>query len=372
MENLTLCIPTFNRSHYLGRILRYYKEVEFRYPIIVADSSAEPHRSINKKFVAEVSDILQVDYREYDSVVTVCTKIVRAMNDCGSEFVCICADDDFILPKSIAQCAGFLLAHPDYSITHGHVLMSLFLPPTDGAGPEALYTYTYAQLGTKADDDLERRLMSYYKNNGSTFYSVYRRSNLINNLKVIDSNTKRPHFAELLLDSLNCIQGKVKCLDLLFGVRQFTPERESAKLLSWADFIRTDDFDVEYKLFTQFLTAELVRKGLSGARSKKIVDSGFRDFTRDVRKNRWQMMPSTLIRGGGHFLKLIFHPDLGDKLPRIRHFLANPRESRLKARCDNDIFSVKKLTDPKSVYREAFSVVYDYLIKYPRGIDAGI
>lgn len=373
---ITLCIPTYNRPHYLGRILQYYRKLNFPYPIIVADSSSGQCRRANKQLVAEVSNGLKITYKEYDSVLPVCAKIAQALSNSGSEFACICADDDFIIPDSISQCVGFLKAHPNFSIAHGSVVMALFLPQTYGTGPETLNAYTYAQLGTKDADDLVSRLMSCFENGGSSFYSVYRRTNLINNLEVIDKNTNYPHFAELLLDTLNCVQGKVKCLDILFMVRQFTPERESAKVTSWVDLIHSDHFDREYDLFSKYLSRELVRKGIPEAASKKTVDCGFHEYTHvnllNVRKNRWQTMPSQLMRGGWHFLKILFHHEWPDKILRIRHFIANPVESRLQSRCDDDNFSVKKMMDMQSAHYAAFSVVYEYLVKYPKGIDAGI
>lgn len=367
---ITLCIPTYNRPHYLGRLLQYYKELKFPYPIIVADSSNATCRSIDKKLVLEASDILKVSYQEYEPNISVCVKISKALSSTNSEFACICADDDFVIPDSITQCASFLELNPDYSVAHGNVAMALLLPPKAAPAPQVLHAYTYAQLETKEGKDITDRLKSYFNKSGSTFYSVYRRANLISNLTTIDKNTNYPHFGELLLDCLNLIQGKLKCLDILYMVRQLTPERGAATYIPWHDFIHVDYYAREYDLFFKCLTGELVRSGITEVTAKEIVSRNFSKFRRNVGKKGIQTLPSKVIRGGYLLFKLLFDLPVAIKLTRIRHFLTSPRDAWMVSRCENDKFSVKRLMHVKSDYHKVFSVVHKYLVRFPGGIAA--
>ena len=48
-EIYTIIIPTYNRPKYLERILSYYNGFKENYNIIVADSSLNENKEINKK-----------------------------------------------------------------------------------------------------------------------------------------------------------------------------------------------------------------------------------------------------------------------------------------------------------------------------------
>jgi glycosyltransferase involved in cell wall biosynthesis len=53
MTMVSIIIPTFNRPAYLKRILRYYHQYGSALSVIVADSSSEENKKLNKETITE-------------------------------------------------------------------------------------------------------------------------------------------------------------------------------------------------------------------------------------------------------------------------------------------------------------------------------
>ena len=101
ISKCTIVIPTFNRLKYLRRILSYYNGFEENYNIIVADSSSSKNKKLNNKSVLIFSnlDIQYID--KYPSKIEPNHKINDTLNYINTKYSVFCADDDFIIPKSI-------------------------------------------------------------------------------------------------------------------------------------------------------------------------------------------------------------------------------------------------------------------------------
>jgi glycosyltransferase domain-containing protein len=125
LKKLTLIIPTHNRNFYLSRCLWYHAHFPFG-EIIVADSSVEEKRVVNRETVQKIRDMFgaHITYLEYDyPAEEYGGEIYRKWGDSvhhgKTEYSQSCTDKEFLIPTTIIRCIKFLDEHPDYSIAEG-------------------------------------------------------------------------------------------------------------------------------------------------------------------------------------------------------------------------------------------------------------
>lgn len=125
LKKLTLVIPTYNRNYYLSRCLWYHAHFPFG-QIIVADSSPEEKKVVNRETVVKIRDTFGANilYLEYEPETEtfgedIYRKWADAVQHVKTEFVKICTDREFILPEVVSDCILFLDAHSDYATTDG-------------------------------------------------------------------------------------------------------------------------------------------------------------------------------------------------------------------------------------------------------------
>ena len=103
---VTILIPTLNRSDYIHRILKFYKKSFFTGQILILDSSKKQEKKLNIKHVRKYSKSLNIDYfwdigwsfelfKKYQ-------KYIKKKN-------CIFSgDDDYILTEGLKKSVDFL------------------------------------------------------------------------------------------------------------------------------------------------------------------------------------------------------------------------------------------------------------------------
>jgi glycosyltransferase domain-containing protein len=119
MSNFSLVIPTRNRPNRLRRLLDYYDKYGKGFNIIIADSSSNDNKKLNKKSVLIFSnlDIHYID--KYPSKIESSHKINNALNYVNTKYSVLCADDDFIIPNGINKSVDFLEKNSDFSVAQG-------------------------------------------------------------------------------------------------------------------------------------------------------------------------------------------------------------------------------------------------------------
>lgn len=125
LKKLTLVIPTYNRNYYLSRCLWYHAHFPFG-QIIVADSSPEEMKVVNRETVAKVREMFGADilYLEYEPETEkyggdVYRKWWDAVMHVETEYSQICTDKEFMIPTTLVNDIDFLDVHSDYVISHG-------------------------------------------------------------------------------------------------------------------------------------------------------------------------------------------------------------------------------------------------------------
>ena len=125
LKKLTLVIPTYNRNYYLSRCLWYHAHFPFS-EIIVADSSPEEKKVVNRETVQKIRDMFgaNIRYLEYEPETEkyggdIYRKWGDAVQHVETEYSQIVTDKEFLIPTTVNQCIEYLEQHHDYSSSMG-------------------------------------------------------------------------------------------------------------------------------------------------------------------------------------------------------------------------------------------------------------
>ena len=128
LKKLTLVIPTYNRNYYLSRCLWYHAHFPFG-QIIVADSSPEEKKVVNRETVAKVREMFGTDilYLEYEPETEkyggdIYRKWADAVMHVRTEYSQICTDKEYYIPTTQCKCIEFLEANSDYDVADGKIV----------------------------------------------------------------------------------------------------------------------------------------------------------------------------------------------------------------------------------------------------------
>ncbi len=269
---ITILIPTYNRPDYLKRILSYYNDYQIAYNIIVADSSSDENKELNKKAISPFSN-LNISYiNNYPLELNPYYKLADALNSVNTKYCVFCADDDFITPNGINQSVDFLENNPDFTVAHGRYI-SFRLEKTRGKKERFCWGPTYYSHKSIAFSDPKSRLSHHPSESFiPSFYAVPQTD--ISNLSWGETlkSTGDYRFGELLPSMLTLIYGKMKCLDVLYGARDADSIR-TVYLPSSEDFAKSDTYNEQYAKFRDCLAMHLTKRSqLDVEASKKVID----------------------------------------------------------------------------------------------------
>jgi glycosyltransferase domain-containing protein len=367
----SIVIPTYNRPHFLKRLLRYYVEQKSPNTIVVADSSFAPSCEANRDIVTSLCNTLSINYAIYQPDISLPLKIARALDTVETKYAVVCADDDFIVPESIELCVRFLEANADYSIAHGHALRIFTYGSANHDEHHSLRIETYPQCTIEFNDP-RLRLQKHLKEYTATFYSVHRRSDLIHNMQTCHDKTADIRFGELLPSCLSLIQGKAKRLDILYMVRQVIPDSLAGKgkRLSWLDFLTSDDFSQRYTQFSNCLGEELENvMDLPATEAKDAVNHAFLAFLAlmlyagNIGPCTWegQNARKRAIQQIWRVIQIL--PAAARSAIIDRKLVAmgqSPREAYKKLRLERELTG--------SPFRDDLLPIYEHVMRYPNGI----
>jgi len=367
---ISIVIPTYNRPHFLARLLQYYRSVGFAHPIVVADSSSPPEIEANGRCVASLQGELDVRHEVFPPSIYFPLKVAQVLATVDTEYAVLCADKDFLVPRAIEQCARYLEVNPDYSVAHGRAAVIQSVETSSG---RRILSRSYPQR-TLEGDEPQIRLQDHIQNYTATFYSVHRRLELLRNMQLTADNTVDLRFSELLSSCLSVIQGKAKCLDVLYMVRQGHPDYSTARTIPWSTVLTSDDFSQRDAQFRNCLAEELVGvTGMSITEARDVVNHAFTaylahlkpsapSFEQTVRR-AWRVIQVLPAAARSALLDL-----------QLVAMARSPREAYHKLQCEraraakqNDM-TIDKLLSPQSPFHADFLPIYEHVRRYPDGV----
>jgi glycosyltransferase domain-containing protein len=221
-SNVSILIPTMNRSEFVRRALHYYASVGFGGYICLGDSSNEQHAAHIKRDIDAVQGKLNVLYRYYPTPPytneALCMQAL--IEELPTPYAAYAGDDDLLVPKTLARCAAFLDTHPAYSAAHGvEIAFGLKGPGAQGQLTWARHIFVH-QLES---DSAAMRWQGYIRHALSTQYYVHRKETWQRMYRDIQAVPIRYLGGEVLPCSYSALLGKiaeVEGLSCLFQVNE--------------------------------------------------------------------------------------------------------------------------------------------------------
>lgn len=207
-DDLTIVIPTHNRSVQCRSLLRFLRAGSRTGPIMIADSSDGEHAGRNRS----VCESLGVAYRQYPPAIGFCEKMIDALAAVGTPFATMAPDDDLVLPDAIAECRTFLADHEDYVAAWGYVLEF-----ANHSGQVDIHTVRWYTPSIDEDRPLDRvyHLIRRYQ---PFFWSVVRTA-AVREAMSRASVAGRTVFQELTATLSIALAGKVARLPVVYALR---------------------------------------------------------------------------------------------------------------------------------------------------------
>ncbi len=206
MNNFTLIIPTHNRHNYIKRSIDYFKDLEA--VVIYCDSSIIKYEGTlfyNTKY-------LHIPGKSFAE------KMNIVLNEIRTDFVAMCADDDFILHDSLYKGFNFLTHNSNFKTVVGKYLgfnenFNGFFYPIYQKIPDDI------NLGAKKNGEV------FFKNHYQLLWSMYDKKILVKSFKIIkEAKFYNDNFIEIVIGACACFEGGIKFLNVLWGIREISIE----------------------------------------------------------------------------------------------------------------------------------------------------
>ncbi len=208
IPDVTIFIPTHERPGYLARILAYWSHHGMAGRVVVCDSSRESF--------ARVGDFGAVRYFPFPGV-PFAEKVARCLGEVDTPLVVFNADDDFLAPRAVAECARFLREHPDHSSAQGK--QAVFTVEGESLRFRPVYL-SQCRMNVDSDDPGERlaQALSPYMNQ---FYAVHGTETFRDYFQqAAESGIQSGSLLEILLSLFSAVAGKHGILDVFYYTRE--------------------------------------------------------------------------------------------------------------------------------------------------------
>jgi glycosyltransferase domain-containing protein len=231
-DSLTMVIPTQNRPRYLERALAYYRTTACPFRIMICDSSEADKAADVASIVAGCG--LDVELRQFTHGLPIHVKLLQCVQAVPSGIIVFAADDDFIVPGSIRQCAEFLHSHADFSVAHGRAYT--FAVAGAGVHGPIVSIRPYRQLAS-IDARPRQRLVTHFRDWSTSFYSVQRTAQVLETLEGFARLRYDVSACEVYFYARNAILGKAAKLDCNYMYRQLDVSKQHVSFDThiWAD-----------------------------------------------------------------------------------------------------------------------------------------
>jgi len=288
-SQVSILIPTINRSLFVIRALHFYKAMGFKGWVCVGDSSGTDEFCRTQEQVNNLSGTLNIIHKyfptvDYPNEATVVKSLVALA---PTRFVCQYGDDDFLIPSGIVECVQFLNQNEAYIGACGRTRIEFTLQGN------SLFFGEIGETVRVDENDFDKesakdRFMTYMRNAVAPTYNVYRKEVFEEMYKCTDIAITRYFGPEVLVSAIAALVGKTKCLNVftvMFQVHEhhiFGWNRQSIY-----DKVVDPTFSSSITVLReQFVDHLIAQDGLSRDESIEIVD---RELWRHINKMMsWQ------------------------------------------------------------------------------------
>jgi glycosyltransferase domain-containing protein len=345
--NVTIIIPTLNRSDFIIKMLRAFQETDFGGKVLIGDSSNDYHYNKTRDNISsnnykyEINQYPFPGLKNFDCIGLLNSKV-------ETSYLMWMCDDDILVPRTLEKAAIFLSENEEYSGVGG-VGIVLGINEGDYEKVEGSERYELRSVEGSSATSRLLELSSAYR---VTAYSLCRTEQFIKKFKpYVDSSLSDVAIgAELLPTLMQAVQGKIKFLDDLFVVRQIHYRRYI--LPDIYDWITSSGWLDSQRILINTIAHEIEKvEKISINEAEKIARDAFYFYLRNAMKFKPKTTLKTKIR-----------QQISEKLkiyPKIHSIL---KEAMLTALGWKNPFSLSALLSPKSKYYKDFHPIYRSIV----------
>lgn len=242
-EKITLILILHNRHKNIDRLLEYYDDYDF--PIVIADSSKEKH--VFSKMKPNWHHIFTPNLFFTDKLEVVLPQIT-------TPYLLMCADDDFIIPKSIIECVSFLEANSDYTVAQG---LAIRYEKDSVAKGYIEFGPIYKTYQSVEDNEPVKRLQHFFHPYRSIFYAVFRTQPLQESFAGTGSTIKKLFLNEYITAFLPILFGKYKEFPILYHVREHAHDSDDKTAVDIDTLTREKQYQEEVEKFEGLVATKM-------------------------------------------------------------------------------------------------------------------
>jgi len=348
-DKVTIVMPTIGRTKYVLMNISALHDGGFGGELVIADSSSRAEyekanaeiKNINHGFVIHHHHTPGKNVFEATSVGAVAVK---------TPFVVWCADDDFMVPKTLHECGKFLEQNTDYSAAIGHAAIAGL------HGAEIYHVGPYVMRGVEDGHTSSERVVNLFADYAVVHFAVVRKDIFMRCVAPSAPALKDMFVGvEIMWNAIYVICGKIAYLNALAMVR--TSHAQSVNYPDIIEQITRDDWAASVRGFVEY-TAQVLQEteGVDAGEAKKTMKYAL----------SWYL--SACMRGGGAksgglterlAVALAGVPTVKKVLKKIR---AKAREKQ-----GNPIMSQEELLRDGSLYHDEFMPIYNVLTQHKDG-----
>ncbi len=247
-NNFSIIIPAHNRPMHLKRLLEYYLHQNVK--VIVADSSVN-------KFSQLEEYKGRVIYHHYPQS-SLPEKLCNVFPFIDTDYVVMCADDDFIIPKTINIITEFLDKNLDYNSGQG-----IFVD-FDLSEESVRPSLRYPNMLHEQINDIYgcERVLHLMKSYFQFYYAVFRTATFRNIYSSVINENKVGILNLCLLESYvssySAIEGKHIIMPILYAARENIVSSAASFTDNIPNVISEKKYRDEYALYIKLLTNLLI------------------------------------------------------------------------------------------------------------------
>lgn len=240
--DLTIIIPSHNRHDYIQFSINYYRL--FGIKCIYIDSS-------NSQFeFNECWDNIQYIHLPGYSF---SEKMIYALERVNTNFICTCADDDFLIIDELMNGCKFLQQHPKYVLYFG-----IYWSYIQDNNSFMLKKKTIVKKKRNINGDKWARSYTFFSKYENVLWSLSKKDVLLKGFQLLNkTNYKNHNFYELVLGTNFCFYGNILISNNLWLVRESNDESWGRQHQNLVTINKSRSFKEDFQSFIDTTNSEL-------------------------------------------------------------------------------------------------------------------
>jgi glycosyltransferase domain-containing protein len=277
--DLTIIVPTFNRTYFLKKLLNYYDRFKFSGEILILDSSEGEIKKNNKK-LCRLKESLNIKYISVKGHPLEVMK--KCINFAKSSFVVYSGDDDYFVVPALNTIV-FYLKQKNIGLCCGEAVL-LYKKKNKFIG-----THEYASLHSRLEKTAFDRTLANMKNYSVALYFISRKDLMKKSLMNVNRTLcpSRNINDELIVTMGLICFAKAKKIKMPYLIRQIGHNRTSYPLESFftEQGKHEQNISLNYLINTLLKIIKKVDKKIKKSYKEKLTIEYKKIFNKNIKQN---------------------------------------------------------------------------------------